>query len=395
MNCSFTGEGSIDIALATEGDRIVDVSLVNRRPLSIASHLAGLAPENALRRVTSVFSVCRIAQGLAGSMAVEQALGIEPAPSQKAARAFLLRGETVLEHATCALLDWPVLLGKKPTGFHAVKALRASLADLWDCIYPDGDWMRPGGGGWLAPDKTALAARLDAAEAALKETGLALPLDTAGWRDWLSSARGPAAELLRMLQERGWAGCGASHVPLLDSLNETAIELQLAADMDGTFVAWPEWEGVAWETGPLARRMAEPVIRKAVAEHDLGLAARFLAQCVETMCCLGEMREIMGEMGKDEGAAVTVRDGEGLGCVQAVRGWLVHRVEIADGRISRYQILAPTEWNFHPCGAFARGLTQGRPGPPPERLAQLMVAALDSCVPCKIKVCSQLERKTL
>jgi coenzyme F420-reducing hydrogenase alpha subunit len=392
MSGGFAAEGGIDIALTAEGDRIVDVAIVNCRPLGIASHLVGLAPENALRRVTSVFSVCRIAQGIAGSMAVERALGIDPGPSQKAARAFLLRGETALEHATCALLTWPALVEQIPSGFSIVKALRGALAELWHSIYADGDWMRPGGGR-LVPDKTALAANLAGAEAAVQKAGLALPLDLVGWRDWLSSADGPAGELLRMLEARDWASCGVSRVALLDRLSEAEIEQHLSADKNGAFIARPEWEGVVWETGPLARRMAEPVIREAVAEHGLGLAARFLAQCVETMRCLGEMREIMGEMGRDEGAAVTVRDGEGLGCVQAVRGWLVHRVEIADGRISRYQILAPTEWNFHPHGAFARGLTKSRPGPPPERLAQLMVAALDPCVPCQIKVCSQLERK--
>ncbi len=392
MNSGPVAERGIDITLTVERECIVEVAIANHRPLGIASHLTGLDPENACRRVASVFSVCRIAQGVAGSMAVERALGIEPAPCQKAARAFLLRGETVLEHATCALLTWPALVAQIPVGISIVKALRGALAELWRCVYPRGDWMLPGGG-WLAPDKTALAASLATAEATLKEAGLALPLDIAGWRDWLSNARGPAAELLRMLKARDWAGCGASRVPLLDSLDETAIEQNLAADMDGTFVARPEWEGVVWETGPLARRMAEPVIREAVAEHGRGLTARFLAQCVETVRCLGEMQEIAGEICKDEGTPVTVRDGEGLGRVRAARGWLAHRVEISGERISRYQILAPTEWNFHPSGALARGLVQGRPGPPPQRLAQLMFAAIDPCVPCQIKVRSQAERE--
>jgi coenzyme F420-reducing hydrogenase alpha subunit len=385
MSGGFTGEGSIDIALATEGDRIVDVSIANRRPLDLASHLVGLTPNEALHRIAAVFSVCRIAQGLAGSMAVEQALGIDPGPSQNAARALLLRGETVLEHATCVLLDWPVLLGKRPIGFRTVKALRVSLADIWDCIYPDGDWMRPGGG-WLAPDKTALTARLDAAEDAIVEARLALPLDTAGWQDWVRGARGPAAELFRLLEQEGWEGCGASGVTLLDSFDETALDRRLAADGDGSFVAQPEWESGPRETGPLARRLADPLVQAVVAQHGRGLAARFLAQCVETTWCLVEMRDLAEEIYRDRNSPIPEGDGVGLGLVEAARGWLAHRVEIADGRIRRYQILAPTEWNFHPRGALARGLMEGRRGAPPEHLAQLMVAALDSCVPCRLKL---------
>jgi Ni,Fe-hydrogenase I large subunit len=141
--------------------------------------------------------------------------------------------------------------------------------------------------------------------------------------------------------------------------------------------------------------MGDPLIQAVVTGHGRGLAARFLAQCVETMWCLVEMRDLAEEIYRDRNSPIPERDGVGLGLVEAVRGWLAHRVEIADGRIRRYQILAPTEWNFHPRGALARGLMEGRRGPPPERLAQLMVAALDSCVPCQIKVCSQLERKIL
>ena len=163
MNCGFGTEGGIDIAITADGKRVVDVAITNSRPLGITSRLAGLTPDATLGRIVSLFSVCRIAQGLAGRRAVEQALGIDLGPPHEAARSLLLRAETALDHATCALLVWPVLLGKSPTAFHSLKALRASLADLWTCLYPDGDWMRLGGGR-LAPDKTALAARLDVAE---------------------------------------------------------------------------------------------------------------------------------------------------------------------------------------------------------------------------------------
>jgi len=385
MSDSFAAEGGIDIALTAEGDRIVDVAIANHRPLGITSHLAGLTPEVAVRRIATLFSVCRIAQGLAGCMAIEHALGIDPGPSQKAARALLLRGETVLEHATCALLDWPVLLGKRPDGFRTLKTLRASLADLWDCLYPDGDWVRPGGG-WLAPDKTALMARLDAAEDAIVEARLALPLDAAGWQDWVRSAKGPAAEIFRLLEARGWMGCGASRVPLLDRLDETVLERRLAADEDGAFVAQPEWEDAPRETGPLVRRIADPLVQAVVTQHGRGLTAHFLAQCVETMWCLVEMRDLAEDIYRDRNSPLSEGDGVGLGLVEAARGWLAHRVEIADGRVRRYQILAPTEWNFHPRGALARGLIEGCPGPPPERRAQLMVAALDPCVPCRLRL---------
>jgi hypothetical protein len=80
------------------------------------------------------------------------------------------------------------------------------------------------------------------------------------------------------------------------------------------------------------------------------------------------------------------------------RGLLVHRVRLqpqADGRfdaqcrVADCQVLAPTEWNFHPSGGLglwladrpARGSIAGRGGDPGLGLA---IAALDPCVPFEL-----------
>jgi coenzyme F420-reducing hydrogenase alpha subunit len=383
MNCGFGTEGGIDIAITADGKRVVDVAITNSRPLGITSRLAGLTPDATLGRIVSLFSVCRIAQGLAGRRAVEQALGIDLGPPHEAARSLLLRAETALDHATCALLVWPVLLGKSPTAFHALKALRASLADLWTCLYPDGDWMRPGGGR-LAPDKTALAARLDVAESAIAEACLTLPLDPICWRDWVRAAAGPAAELFVLLEQRSWQSFGATEVKLLGSPDSGALERRLAVDRDGSFIAQPEWQGEPRETGPLTRRFNHPLVSAVINQHGRGLTARFLAQCVETMSCIVEMRDLTEKICADTPSPMPQREGVGLGIVEAARGLLAHRVEIVDGHIRRYQILAPTEWNFHPRGALAQGLLETGPWQSNECLAKLLVTALDPCVPYRI-----------
>lgn len=244
--------------------------------------------------------------------------------------------------------------------------------------------MRPGGGR-LAPAKQALAARLEAVQGALNGAGLLAPLDVDGWRDWLPVAEGPAAGLLRMLKSEGWSGSGVSPVALLHQLDEAELEQCLVSDQQGTFVAQPEWKGSARETGPLARRMAEPVVQETIAEFGCGLAARFTAQCVETARCLEEMRGLAGSICDEVGMPAATGNGSGLGLVGAARGWLAHRVQIENGRIQSYQVLAPTEWNFHPRGVLARSL-RGLLDPQPERLARLMVTVLDPCVPWRLEI---------
>jgi hydrogenase large subunit len=50
-------------------------------------------------------------------------------------------------------------------------------------------------------------------------------------------------------------------------------------------------------------------------------------------------------------------DGSGVGLVEAARGGLGHWMTVRGGRITRYQIVAPTTWNFSPRDGA------GRPGP--------------------------------
>jgi Ni,Fe-hydrogenase I large subunit len=80
--------------------------------------------------------------------------------------------------------------------------------------------------------------------------------------------------------------------------------------------------------------------------------------------------------------------GEGLAAVQTARGLLLHRARVAHGRVAGYQVVAPTEWNFHPEGPLARGLAglEADGDAALERCARLAAQALDPCVACRIEV---------
>ncbi|HCO77416.1 MAG TPA: HupV protein, partial [Rhodocyclaceae bacterium] len=83
-------------------------------------------------------------------------------------------------------------------------------------------------------------------------------------------------------------------------------------------------------------------------------------------------------------------EGRGVGLVEAARGALGHWLEVANGRIQRYQIIAPTTWNFSP-----RDQT-GQPGPLEKALEGLtagagampfvhhVVRSFDPCMVCTV-----------
>jgi Ni,Fe-hydrogenase I large subunit len=68
--------------------------------------------------------------------------------------------------------------------------------------------------------------------------------------------------------------------------------------------------------------------------------------------------------------------------VQTARGLLTHRVVQHAGLIQHYQIVAPTEWNFHPQGTLAQMLRHLQATDTAELSAQAhaLITALDPCV---------------
>jgi Ni,Fe-hydrogenase I large subunit len=74
--------------------------------------------------------------------------------------------------------------------------------------------------------------------------------------------------------------------------------------------------------------------------------------------------------------------------VETARGLLLHRARLRGGRVADYQIVAPTEWNFHPEGALTRGLEglTANDTPTLVKRARLAVHALDPCVACEVEV---------
>ncbi|MCU7812106.1 MAG: nickel-dependent hydrogenase large subunit, partial [Candidatus Thiodiazotropha sp. (ex Notomyrtea botanica)] len=117
-----------------------------------------------------------------------------------------------------------------------------------------------------------------------------------------------------------------------------------------------------------------------------GLMTRMAARMLELSAIPGALMDLLhkliGEESVHQIEPIHGTKGVGLGIVEAARGRLAHRVSLADSVISRYQILAPTEWNFHPEGVVARGLLGLPAGDEAalRRQASLFINAVDPCV---------------
>lgn len=359
-------EARLEIGLSVRAGRVADVRIASSRMVQASALFAGKRPDEATRLLPVLFALCGTAQVLAGLGALEQAAGLPPSAAQIPARHMLAQAEIVAEHGLAMARDWPLLAGAAPD-MAAAKRIRTAMLSLRCALYPRGDWHRPGGGA-LHPDRPAIRAALFAAGEAL------------------DSLEAPAHILLEQLNTPELAAFGRGPFLPMPEDGPADLAARLEADYDGAYLARPDSAGRVFETGPLARQGDHPEVAAALGAFGPGLLARFTARLVEVRSALQEMAELVQHLNPAEAPSACLVDGAGLGLVEAARGLLAHRVELAAGRVTRYQILAPTEWNFHPDGPLVRGLRGAEAGPELERRAALLLHGLDPCVAATVKV---------
>ncbi len=382
----MTPEGRITVDLFPA---VGEAKIASSRPLTITRQFSGQRPGEVLRSVSLLFATCRAAQSIASAEAFENALGLELPGSTKKARALLVLAETAREHALRILMDWPQFLRapEEPQAprlqrlMQVDRDLRHSLAERRGAISI---------GGVCTIEKDSVISALAKLKAFLEQAIFAEDLDrwpTKGslqdLKQWASTGRTLAQRLLHQLFDDGLSLAGSAPVSPLPQLQPAALAERLFAEDSELFVAKPEWNGQPRETSPLTRSKNHPLVDSLKAAEGFGLGARLIA-------CLAELSQIPAQMlaildnddGAEPAARVALGRGIGVGQIEAARGRLVHAVEMGGDTVSRYRILAPTEWNFHPEGAAAHGLAKiaATGAEDCANLARLFVTAVDPCV---------------
>ncbi|MFY9640671.1 MAG: nickel-dependent hydrogenase large subunit [Rhodomicrobium sp.] len=380
-------EGIICIELTACGGKGA-VRIENTRPLAIANRFSGRRPAEVAGLVPLVFSICRAAQSAACAQAIENALGEPAGARQKSIRDLLVLAETAREHALQVLHSWPRCLhAPEPALASAfMKRLLRLDRELSLCLHDGSDLAR------LRHGIAELTALLG--EAIFGE----VPAEWLSRRDmdslglWAQRNETLAQTLVEYLVQTGTADAGASDIAPLPQLTQEDLQNKLFGENADSFIARPQWGDLPRETTPLSRLMNHRLIESVRDRYGYGLLARLAACLVELAEIPERMLSLAGSLAKEDGkveASAGQRDhGTGLGFAEAARGRLIHAAEIEGGLVRRYRILAPTEWNFHPEGAAARGLASIAAGAPARReaLARLFITAVDPCVGYELRL---------
>ena len=335
-----------------------------------AQRLSAGQPYKALPGLmASLFSLCGNAHRLCAQLAVDAARG-ESGVMRHDDVAQRLRLEAAQEHVRRMGLDWPRLVAD---GSEALAP--AAVDDVVAC---------PALQHTVPLDWPALAAWLQA-------RWLRMPP-----AEWLSGWQAGADDWLRQWSQtqEGWLPRLLAQVRPFDAggpplapgralrvhESETALrQLSHRLSLEPGFSQQPRWQGAAAHTGTWSRL------------HQFGQPAPVLSPW--TM--LGSRLAELARLCLDDGAAghgaqclrwgaLQAQAGVGLAWVEMARGLLVHQVTLdADGeRVRCCRVVAPTEWNFHPCGDVAQRLSAlDACAPEVAQQVGLLMAAFDPCVP--------------
>ena len=355
-------EGELVIRLDTRGGHVTALTSRAARPrvgptLFVGRRAAEIAP---LAR--SLFSVCGRSQAIAAHAALEAIEAGAPDGAEAAPRARAVALESLQEHAGKIFVVTPRLLGREPDVVPLAEVRRAIAASATDMLAA---WARR----------------------ALFEPAAFLAIaDPDALHAWSRAAGTPAAALCAAALSSD-PSLGASETPLLPRVSPAWLEA-LAAEIDARddFDAAPALQGRARETGALARTASHPLVDTAVRAWGRGVGARLVARLVETAQLLVELEG--GNTAPSRFGGARTGQGTGLGWAETARGLVVHRVALAGDRVASYRIVAPTEWNFHPDGAFVEG-ARGLEGSAAAIDAGVhrLVASLDPCVGVRYEAC--------
>lgn len=381
-------EGSLEILLRPTGAGCA-VAIHSSRPLLASRLFEGRSVDETLRSVPLIFNVCGLAQGVAAVRAVESALATPAAADIERRREAVIRLEILREHLWRVVLDWPAFLD---TGGDSslLSRLMALIQTLKVAMDPHQALInRPGlqHADGIETDLGAPLARLRqtiADEVLGAPPGDWLAFDSAALWRWAERSATMAARLLRHLRDRGWADLGAGASQPMPALDGATLAARLDADDADEFIASPRCPAGDVETGPAARRHRHPLMSELCAQRGPGLLARLVARLLEIAQIAAGLDEGLESAADSIGSGAGV---PGLSQVEAARGRLCHRVQLSEGRVSRYRILAPTEWNFRPDGPAAQALAGLRGAPDSLRhQARLLIHAIDPCVGYRLSI---------
>lgn len=368
-------EGRIHIRLDPGTEFPVHIS--SSRPRQVMQLLQGLGPQALQHKLPLLYSLCGKAQNLAATQALVAA-GASVVVTPKQQQDVVI--EALQEYLWRFLIDLPRHLHRQPE-LSVLAPLRKALVKIGSAspgsdesnyqlhkldLSLRNDFLGMSSDSWLGLNISELDRWLD-------QYPVALPTRLRELRRVLEVS--PVVETAQTLLP------DPPQPPWLK-----AIGAELGANAEFSFA--PRWHDQQPETGALSYQQHHPWLMALGQRGTSPVLMRMIARLFELLRLRVWLNQPSELYGQALSGSQRLSDNSGLGWVRTARGLLLHRVQLQQGGVSGYQILAPTEWNFHPQGPLFNGLQQWL-AVASEQLPDwvgLQVLSLDPCVQYQFEV---------
>jgi len=372
---SVEGELTIEI-----GD---EVRVTSSRPVFASRILIGKSPQQALDVIPLLFNVCDIAQARAGLLAMQK----RSEPAQETARDILVLVETAREHLLRVLLDYPKLFGFDMSSASLPEI--SQLNQLWKkALFKEGNAF--GFDCLLDIDEVQCQLLIGQLETIMQKdvfhcsTSQWLEIDDlSALENWVDGCDSGAAISIKKIGQQEWYELGDSDCLSLPELSSADLIKRFDSPNANAFIAQPSWNDKCYESTVLNRHLTSPLISHLLNQFNKGLITRWLARLVEMASIPSKIKTLLNQLTNNNTSIKN--NNQGIAQVEAARGHLIHRVKIKNNLIENYQILAPTEWNFHPQGLIKQALSNIKPKKT-EQLARIIINAIDPCVGYQLRL---------
>lgn len=366
--------GQLLIEAEWDGRGVPVARVQNSRPQA-ARLLVGRPVEEAMALVPALFSLCGKAQALTAQAALAAARGTAaPDEAARIAAERAIAAEAAQEHLWRLMLDWPALFDHEPR--------RGRFAELHRQLA-----RVAGNGADTARDIGGQILDLVAAE--LLAGFFTVAREPSSLTEFANRARrgGTVGAALADLLEMGTHAPPRGMAALLPWQSAAEWAAALGGVPDEAFCSAPTWQGAPAETGALARHRSSMLV-KLLVERGHPVAARLFAEVVDLSDWASRLRHPLAEDMPPVLDAAPLGEAAGLACCETARGVLIHALRLDGDTITEYAIVAPTEWNFHPAGAFA---LEGSGWQAPDletarRHLSALVLGLNPCVPFEVRL---------
>ena len=137
------------------------------------------------------------------------------------------------------------------------------------------------------------------------------------------------------------------------------------------------YEDTFYEVGSLARNLKNNLVKQKYDEFEDSIYTRIFARLMEIVFIMKYLLQKTQEIDLNEKSYIKpeIKDGVGLGIIEAPRGPLIHEVEIKNEIIRKYNIIVPTQFNLS-------SYTKENPSPAQKALMNEDIKYLDLIFKC-------------